>query len=327
MRGHMSPAKTGCKSSIELCELLELTKSHLFVCPIPCSHVHLYTMHVGTHCKPTFPRRLKCKGQKELGIPRAGLMTKLQDPAHSWIAARPSSNLGWKYPEIRCIWSRVPYVGHPSHPGIWDGPWFRANRDLLKPCGDTPCGLARCLDTSLQLPWCWQLRTHCCPFPEKCPWDNDSFLAQKFTHIHKTGRGPSRVRQKAEPLAHSGTNSGVVPIYIPALPAGVTGARLQPRPHPHSALPPALCCRPHCLSTDSAPSINPSHESPLRLCLRKPSSFHGSLCPYSISHIDSQIPPRLAGTLTIFRPSRWLKQPPSLHPLPWSGIIINVHQT
>lgn len=99
MRGHMSPAKTGWKSSIESCELLELMESHLFVCPMPCSHVHLYTMHVGMFCTLTFPRRLKCKVQKELGILRAGLMTKLQDLAPSWIAARPSLSLGWKCQE------------------------------------------------------------------------------------------------------------------------------------------------------------------------------------------------------------------------------------
>lgn len=288
---------------------------------LTCPSVHYARRHV---LYTNFSKTIKVQGSKRTWDPKGWSHDKAPRPGSFLNCCQALVESGLEVPGRRWAWSSVPYVGHLSHPGIWDGPGFRANRDLLKPCGDTP----RCLGTNLPLLWCWLLRTHCCPFPEKRPWDNDSFLAQKVTHTHKAGRGwflSTRKGQTPCPQwdqlwcgsdSHSSAPRGSSRSQSPAKTTSLLG------PSPCLVLLPSLPLRWQC-------SLNKplSHESPLRLCLRNPSSFHGSLCPYSISHIDSQTPPRLAGTLTIFRPSRWLEQPPSLYPLPCSGIIINIHQT
>lgn len=158
-----------------------------------CSHIHLHTMCASTHIHTQdFPGWLwRVKGQKELEIPWVGLITKLQDPTHSWISARASASLAGIPQEECAYWfstERATAVILTLRIVDFDSAQTEITESLLK---------------ILSIPWpdlwanapasscceCWLLRTRSCPFLEKFPWDNNSFLALKVTPPHKALEG------------------------------------------------------------------------------------------------------------------------------------------
>lgn len=130
------------------------------------------------------------------------------------------------------------------------------------------------------------------PFPEKCPWDGGSFLAQKVTPVHTTGRGRALRTAEGQTLAQTGTNAGVRHEPHPRAPRGAPETGLQPRPTSRS---PRLSLRLPCaLSADRAPSINPSTAH----CAQLASSTWTSKAPRIGRDTDNILTPRTPGTVT-----------------------------
>lgn len=156
-----------------------------------CRHTHNFPGWLQRH-----------KGQKELKIPWVGLMTKLQGPNHSWTAARASASLAGIPQEECAYWFSMP----------WATAVILAPRVVDFDSEQT--GITENLLWTLSVPWpelwadapasscceCWLLRTHSCPFLEKFPWDNSSFLALKVTPTHKAVESQSLSNTKGQTL-------------------------------------------------------------------------------------------------------------------------------
>ena len=254
---------------------------HMYVC-MPCVWIHRRSRI----CTCTFPRCLwSGEGQKELEVPRSALMSKPQEPAHSWVAARASTGRE-SFREERAYWSGI-ILGLS---GTWDcRPRFRANRDCWNLAVDTHCTLASGLGWRVGLQLLWVLAAEDWDtLSQRSTLGTMSFLAQKFTSTYKAVRRQSLSSTKGQTLAPKATNS-VVRFTLQRSPWDKAEARLQPRPHPCSVASPLACCL-HSISDESAPSVNHFTDPQLRLCLGNPSSFSKLLGPSTVSQVANQTP-------------------------------------
>ena len=197
--------------------------------------------------------------KRSLRPPRSAFMSKLQDPAHSWVAARASTGRE-SIREEHAYWCGV-ILGLS---GTWDcRPWFRTNRDCWNLAVDTHCTLASGLGWRVGLQLLWVLAAEDSDaLSRRSTLGTMSFLAQKFASTYKAVRHQS--------LAPKATNS-MMRFTLQSSPWDQAEARLQPRPHPCSVASP-LACWPHSISDESAPSVD-LHRPPTQALLRKSRIF------------------------------------------------------